>query len=345
MTATLLLAGAAAALTVGLLLQPVVLRLLTEALVLDTPSDRSAHTVAVPRGGGLAVVAAAAAGLLLHLLLDQPAALLLAPLLLFALIGLMEDLHGVSVAGRLVLQLGAGGAAALLLLPAGLPATAATATMAVLVVATAVWLTGYVNAFNFMDGVNGISVVHTALAGIVYLVVGVQHGVPVLAAAGPVAAAAAVTFLPWNAGRARIFLGDVGSYGLGGLLGALAAYALLAGVPPEAALAPLALYLADTGWTLVRRCYRGEQWHRAHRTHTYQRLADLGWSHQRVTAVTALLSAAVCGCALTAAQSAPLSRLAFGTAAVAILAGYLVSPRLLGHRLPQPATARRRVHV
>lgn len=248
----------------------------------------------------------------------------MAAMLLFAAIGLLEDVCGVPVPTRLALQLAVGLVAALLLVP-----QAAVVPVALV----ALWLTGYVNAFNFMDGVNGISAMHAALAGTVYAMAGAWYGVAALTVVGTVTAAAAVGFLPWNAGRGRIFLGDVGSYGLGGLLGAVAVVAWQSGVPPEAAVAPLALYLADTGWTLVRRCYRGEPWYRAHRSHAYQRLTDLGWSHQRVAVVTTATSALVCGCALGAAASALPTRLGLDAFAVAVLIGYVAAPSLLGPRV------------
>src|SRR2546430_1117703 len=69
--------------------------------------------------------------------------------------------------------------------------------------------------------------------------------------------------------------------------------AVLAGLPPEAAFGPLALYLADTAWTLRRRMLAGERLTQAHRTHTYQRLCDAGWSHQRVTLATGSVTAAL----------------------------------------------------
>src|SRR4029453_17427888 len=121
-------------------------------------------------------------------------------------------------------------------------------------------------------------------------------------------AAAALTFLPWNAGRARIFLGDVGSYGLGGVLGALAAYGVFHAVPVEAMLAPLGLYLADTGWTLIRRKVHGEGGYRPPRTHAYQRVTGSGWSHQRVTVFTVVISAAVSTVMMIASQGAPFTR-------------------------------------
>ena len=57
---------------------------------------------------------------------------------------------------------------------------------------------------------------------------------------GCAVSAGALAFLPWNAVRARVFLGDVGSYGLGAALAVLAAAAVIRGVPVEAAIGPLA---------------------------------------------------------------------------------------------------------
>lgn len=311
--------GVMAALVAGFLLQPLVLRMLRAAAVLDHPKPRSFHTAPIPRGGGVAIAAAACAGLLV----DAQARPLVVPLLLFCAIGFWEDVRGISVPARLLLQTGAGAVTGLLLVPDA-PVGAAAGALVGLVT---VWLAAYTNAFNFMDGVNGISAVHAMLAGGLYAVLGWWQDLPVLAVGGAVVAAAAATFLPWNAGQAKMFMGDAGSYALGSLLGTLAVYGLLYGAPAEAVLAPLALYLADTGWTLARRLLRGEQWYRSHDTHAYQRLVTrLGWSHQRVTTATALVSAAVCTLALVGVGSDPWSRFALDGLAVALLAAYLATP-------------------
>ena len=137
-----------------------------------------------------------------------------------------------------------------------------------------------------MDGVNGISGAHALIAGVAYACYAEWGGHPFLLAASLAVAVSALLFLPWNAGRARVFLGDAGSYSLGAALAVLAADAVLRGVPVEAVLGPLALYLADTAWTLQRRIRAGERWLQAHRTHVYQRWCDAGWSHQEVTLLT-----------------------------------------------------------
>jgi UDP-N-acetylmuramyl pentapeptide phosphotransferase/UDP-N-acetylglucosamine-1-phosphate transferase len=324
MTEGSLVYAALAALVVGVGLQPLVVRLMTSASVFDIPSERSSHTTPTPRGGGVAVALAVVAALLV---IPQARPLAL-PVLLCAVIGLVEDVRGVPILPRFAAQLVVGAGTGLVLMPL----VASTAVQVAVVAITAMWLTAFVNAFNFMDGINGISAMYAILAGTVYAVLGLRHDLAVLIGAGTAIAVAALTFLPWNAGRARIFLGDVGSYGLGGGLGALAVYAVLHGVAVEAALAPLAVYLADTGWTLLRRMARGEVWYRPHRTHVYQRLTDVGWSHQRVSLSIAVLAAAVSGCTLIASGSGPLVRTALDLCAGALIGIYLALPAWLGTR-------------
>jgi UDP-GlcNAc:undecaprenyl-phosphate GlcNAc-1-phosphate transferase len=281
-----------AALATGAALQPAVVVLMIRRRVIDIPNERSSHTVPTPRGGGLAVVAAVGAGLLM---LPHPTGAVLLPLTGYAALGLADDVHGVPVKVRLVAQLLIGLATgAVLATHASVPATLVIAVVAAL----SIWMASYVNVFNFMDGINGIAAAHAMVGGLAFTAVGILRDLPVLIGAGATVATAALTFLPWNAGRARIFLGDVGSYGLGGVLGSLAAYAVLHRVPAEAALSPLALYLADTGSTLFRRIRAGEPWYRAHRWHIYQRLTDAGFSHSQVAFGTASVAAALSVCGL-----------------------------------------------
>lgn len=307
------------ALVTGAILQPAVVALMTRRQVIDTPNERSSHTVPTPRGGGLAVVLAAAAGLaVLH---HVPWATFV-PLIGFAALGLADDVLGLRVRVRLPAQL-------LIALVSGALLAAGSDTGLPLVVAAVgtIWLTGYVNAFNFMDGVNGIAAAHAIVGGLAFTAVGLTRDLPVLIGAGPVIAAAALTFLPWNAGRARIFLGDVGSYGLGGALAALAAYALLHGAPIEAAIFPLALYLADTGWTLLRRLRAGQPLHRPHRWHTYQRLTDVGLSHTQVAFGTAAIAAVLSACGLLGPSGGTVLRVLADLVVAVVLMAYLGLPR------------------
>jgi UDP-N-acetylmuramyl pentapeptide phosphotransferase/UDP-N-acetylglucosamine-1-phosphate transferase len=203
--------------------------------------------------------------------------------------------------------------------------------LAALTLLTAVWLMGFVNAFNFMDGVNGISAAHALIGGVAYACFGQWRQDSFLVAMGLAVAVGGLAFLPWNAVRARVFLGDVGSYALGAALAVLAVTALIDGLPAEAALGPLALYLADTAWTLQRRVRAGERWTQGHRTHTYQRWCDAGWTHPEVALVTAATTILVCLLGAVSLTGNLVLRLGCDLAALAVLAAYLGSPALLGH--------------
>jgi UDP-N-acetylmuramyl pentapeptide phosphotransferase/UDP-N-acetylglucosamine-1-phosphate transferase len=105
-------------------------------------------------------------------------------------------------------------------------------------------------------------------------------------------AGAATGFLPWNFPHAKIFMGDVGSGALGAMLALMAVrVAALGGLIIAAAL-PLLPFIFDTAVTLVRRIARGERFYTAHRSHFYQRLTILGWSHAEVTLVWSVLALA-----------------------------------------------------
>jgi UDP-GlcNAc:undecaprenyl-phosphate GlcNAc-1-phosphate transferase len=306
--------------------EPLTIPLLRRLAAIDVPGLRSSHTIPTPRGGGLPIVV----GLLVAVALIRGAAAVPfgAAVGFFGALGFVDDLRGVTAIRRLVLQcVGSAGIAALLISPLHLRA----ALLAALTLVTTVWLVGFVNAFNFMDGVNGISGAHAMIAGVAYACFGQWRQDPSLVAMGLAVAVAALAFLPWNAVRARVFLGDVGSYALGAALAVLAVTAAIQGVPFEAALGPLALYVADTAWTLQRRVRAGERWTQAHHTHTYQRWCDVGWTHQEVTLVTAATTVLVSLLGAVSLTGNLTLRLGSDLAAFAVLAVYLSSPSLFGH--------------
>jgi UDP-N-acetylmuramyl pentapeptide phosphotransferase/UDP-N-acetylglucosamine-1-phosphate transferase len=240
--------------------------------------------------------------------------------------GLVEDLVGVRALHRLAIQFAVAVLAGLFLLD-GL--TGPALWRCLFAAGAVFWLVAFVNAYNFMDGIDGISVAQAMGAGATWFALGAYTDTPVLAAGGAILAGAALGFAPYNVPKARMFLGDVGSYFLGAWLAAVAVLGLRAGVAPEAVLAPLVLYVADTGATLARRVARGERWYEPHRDHSYQRLGDAGWSHVRT-------SAAVAGCiglcGLLGAVSlgdSVAARVAADLAITGVIGGYLLAPRWL----------------
>jgi len=307
---------------------PLIFRPLLHRLgVVDVPNERSSHSRPTVRGVGLAPLVGILIGYgilltsqgtgsreLLFVLLAVPVAA--------GALGLVEDTRGLAVRMRAGAQilLGLGGAAAVIAV-----ADASWWLLPVFAIAIA----GYINVANFMDGINGISGLHGAIVGGAYAVAGVLVGLPWLVAAGLVLSVAFLAFLPWNLVRGSMFLGDVGSYLLGGAISITAVSALANGVPVLVIIGPLAIYLADTGFTLVRRVLRGERWFEAHRSHTYQRLCDRGLSHLQVALIgtgTSALAAAA-GLVTLVKPLAGTFAAAAGIALVAVV--YLSLPYLL----------------
>ncbi len=317
---------------------PLVLLGLRRFRVLDVPGARSSHDRPTPRGGGVAPALGALLALAAVPAGDtrQRLALLLVAGG-FGAVGLAEDLHGIGPMRRLLLQAAVAGCSLVWLLHgiSGSPAWRVTFALGCLS-----WLVAFVNGFNFMDGINGISGAQVVLAGMAWWIIGEARDVAFLQMGGAAIAAAGLAFLPFNFPNARMFLGDVGSYFFGGWLGVLVVVGLRAGVPPEAAVFPLFLCLADTASTLVRRRLRGEAWYLPHRDHVYQQLVRSGWSHTATTLVAAAYTAVFVGVAM-AALWAPAWRIPADIAGVAVVVTYLRLPQRLMHHpaVPEPLGA------
>jgi len=313
------IAAATAALAATALLTPLTIVALRRAGVLDIPNARSSHDAPTVRGVGIApALAVVAVAAFIGDVLGDARWALGSGAVGFTALGFAEDVHGVSTHYRLLGEVALAAAAVALLGLGG-----------VWLLLAVLFVVSYVNAFNFMDGINGISAVQAIGAGSAYSVYGMVADASALTAAGLLLTAAGLGFLPFNFPRARAFLGDAGSYFFGAWIALLLVLALQAGVAPEAAVAPVILYLADTGMTLMRRIARHERFSQPHRQHRYQQLVQMGSSHVQVSL---LVGAVIAACAALGAATMSTSGLARALADLGILAltaGYLASPRLL----------------
>ena len=307
-----------------LALKPLLLRM----GVIDVPNSRSSHTRPVIRGVGLAPLLAVVVGYAILLFGTRDSAQLTVLLVILGvslaagLLGLVEDFRGLPVVVRAGIQLAIG------LVGAGV-ITANVDGSGWALLAYALAIAAYINVTNFMDGVNGISGLHGVVVGVTYATLGVIVEAPWLTVAGLILALAFAGFLPWNLIRGGMFLGDVGSYLLGGGIAIVAVAALAHGVLAVAVLSPIVIYLADAGVTLVRRVFRGERWFEAHRSHVYQRLTDLGLSHVQVASIVATASACTGGLGLLVALS-PVFWFGAVFLMVVVVTGYFLLGTALG---------------
>lgn len=274
--------------------------------ILAHPNERSSHSIPTPSGGGLAIVGVVAAG---GLLAGIFAVVLLGSLnrlphwwpfgiaaLGVAAVGWVDDLRNLPQGIRLAVQAVAAAAVLLAFGPmvsVSLPGWGMVALGWLAGPLAFLWLVGLTNAYNFMDGIDGIAGSQAVLAGLGWAVLGALRGEPEVTAFALLLAGASLGFLTRNWPPARIFMGDVGSTFLGFSFAALPL--LVDPADPHLFLAGLLLvwpFVFDTVFTLICRLLRGENILRAHRSHLYQRLVIAGWSHRSVTLLYAGLAAA-----------------------------------------------------
>jgi UDP-N-acetylmuramyl pentapeptide phosphotransferase/UDP-N-acetylglucosamine-1-phosphate transferase len=265
---------------------------------LDLPTHRSSHTVPTPRNGGYAIVLGiAGAFAVLARVLDRQLLILGLAALAAAILAWADERFTVRPLLRLVLQIAI---AAVAVTAGGLVLTriAGVPLLWLAVPVTLFWLVGVLNGFNFMDGINGIASVEAMVCGVALAALLARQGDTATAAIAFGVAAAAAGFLPWNLPSGSIFMGDTGSTALGLSLALLVVRAAAGDASFVAAALPLLPFLLDTSLTILHRARRREHLFEAHRSHYYQRLNQLGYSHALVTSVWGALAVACATAAL-----------------------------------------------
>ena len=268
--------------------------------VLDYPNERSLHSRPTPRTGGIAIITAVfAAGSvwLVYLGEASPKAILLAlAVAIVAATSFVDDRRHVEPHYRLIAHF----AAAAIVVYAGFTLDAIPAIVAAFYV---VWM---LELYNFMDGIDGFAG-GMAVAGFGTLaLLGAMGGAPLVAGVSSIVAAAALGFLFSNFPPARIFMGDVGSASLGLLAAAVSLWGAQIGAYPFwTGILVFSPFIVDASITLARRIARREKFWRPHKTHYYQRMVQLGWSHRRVVLSEYVLMVAASASAVWGVRQPP----------------------------------------
>ncbi|MDQ6619496.1 MAG: glycosyl transferase [Pseudomonadota bacterium] len=157
------------------------------------------------------------------------------------------------------------------------------------------------NAFNFMDGSDGLAALMTITGFAAYALAGGHQAVACAAIAG-----AAVPFAIVNRPPARLFMGDCGAVPLGFMAALFGAAGVLSLTwPPWFPVLVFLPFLSDATLTLLRRLARGERVWDAHREHYYQRLHQLGAGHRGTLFVYGVLMVGTCVSALITLRAEP----------------------------------------
>ncbi len=245
--------------------------------LMDIPNGRSSHSVATPRGGGVAIVLAFLIALpVLAWVGVMPGAVfwaLFSAGAVVAIVGFLDDHGHIAARWRLLAHFSA--SFWILLCLGGAPAISLFGGEVNLGwlghILAAFYLVWMLNLYNFMDGIDGIASVEAIFVCLGACLVYELGGYEGLVWAPLCLAMAVAGFLYWNFPPARIFMGDAGSGFLGIMLGGLSLHA--AWHAPHLLwvwLILLGVFIVDATFTLVRRLLRGDKVYEAHRSHAYQ---------------------------------------------------------------------------
>jgi len=339
----------AVAVLASLLVTPVVVRVVTARGVYGH-SRPSADPLAprIPRMGGVAVVVATTAAVGTALLAPGGVkgtgaapngffvGLLLAAGLLFAA-GLLDDLYDLRPAAKLLAQCAAGvvaygfGFRVEHLSFAGLDMQLGVLALPV----TVLWIVGITNAFNLIDGLDGLATGIGLVALVSTLAVAVNLGNAEVALVCCALAGALLGFLRYNFRPARIFLGDSGSLFVGFMVAVLSVHGSTKSATVALTAAPLlllALPILDTSLSIVRRWLRCKPVFGADEHHLHHRLLAIGLTHVRAVVLLYVLAAglAVLGVMLASDQQTVVV-VAAAVGAASSLALLLAAIKRLGY--------------
>jgi UDP-GlcNAc:undecaprenyl-phosphate GlcNAc-1-phosphate transferase len=277
--------------------------------------DRHVHNNALPRLGGVAIVFSFLLTIAIVWLCQsflgesgeqfsaRPLLTILPPAILIFLLGVYDDLHSAGPYLKFIVQAIAGGmlfAGGLRILDLPLLFGRHQFSWVVGLLLTIFWVMAITNAFNLIDGLDGLAAGSALFSTLVMFVVALLSNASLISFLALALAGAVLGFLRYNFNPATIFLGDSGSLFIGFMLSALAIQGAQKAPTIVAVAIPVVSFglpILETFLSVVRRFVGGRPVFTADREHIHHKLLQLGWSHRQaviilygVSALFALLS-------------------------------------------------------
>lgn len=264
--------------------------------ILDHPNERSSHSVPMPRGGGWAIVILVLLTALFSLneIELNHGLIYISCAMVIAWLGWRDDVHSLSPKVRFAVQ---GVVAAVSIFGMGyfkfvtIPMLGELHLGIVGILITFLWIVGLTNAYNFMDGIDGMAGGVALAGGLGWMMLATNARAPFAFWIALALAAGSLGFLGHNWQPAKIFMGDVASTFLGYTFAVLP---LLSSDESGDALMLGTLLMwtiiMDAGITFIKRALKRENLFAAHRSHLFQRLVISGYSHAAVSALYIFLT-------------------------------------------------------
>ena len=294
-------------------------------LLIDIPNQRSSHASVVPRCGGIPIYLITLVGCLI---LFRPADLrvigYLLGAMLISIIGTIDDVINLKGKPKIVGMV----LSALMPLLFGLKLEYLSIVLnsqPALYILSFIWIYGFINALNFMDGIDGLVGGSAAIGAFFIMVLAALTGNVFVTGVALLLLAACLGFLAFNFNPASIFLGDAGSMFLGynfAVLGIMLTNGSANAAPIYLTILIFAPLIYDSMVTFTRRGFQGKNVIEAHREHLYQRLIILGMSHRDVSLIYYALSLLFGLLALLYFNSNVVGRVALSIFALVIMVGF-----------------------
>jgi len=298
--------------------------------LLAIPNARSSHQTATPLGAGVVFVLlwflCLLVGNVYHLFSVHDLLLFLPSALLVSFVGFWDDHRELTARKRLLVQVLVASFCVIMLGDVNALHLSRYTTLTfgwmglALIIFSIAWS---INLYNFMDGLDGLAAVEAlfvfGVGGFFFWQVGAIH----LALLTWALVATVAGFLVWNWPKASVFMGDVGSYFLGFLVGLFSLMAdHLYHIPITVWIILYGVFWFDTTVTLIRRFVRRENLAIAHREHAFHRLYRAGYSSTQVLWGVIVLNTLLAGIAIWAFKTDSF-KWGFGLTLVILTAVYL----------------------
>lgn len=200
---------------------PLFKRLAIRFNILDMPSERKVHKKPTPLLGGLVVYIGVMLGFLFsYKNLNFLSGVLISATIIF-IIGLIDDIRGLSAQFRIIGQF----IATLIIISLGVRLSFLPNNIwgnIGEIILTLIWVIGITNALNYLDGIDGLAAGIAAISLFFFSIISYQTRQFGISLASLIIMASCLGFLPHNFKRAKIFLGDAGSTFIGFMLASIA---------------------------------------------------------------------------------------------------------------------------
>jgi len=284
--------ASALAIVLSLVLTPVAKWLAPKIGAIDKPNERKVHTRLMPRNGGLAIYFSfAVAALVIGGFTKSILGLVISSGLVM-LVGLVDDMRGISPKMKLLGQfiaavvfVGFGGYVKFMTNPFGGDVIFLEYWGIPL---TILWLVGISNAINLIDGLDGLAAGVSAISALTMATVSFSRGYYMPAALSFALAMSLLGFLRYNFSPAQIFMGDSGALFLGFALGAMAIMGFSKGATVISLFIPiliLGIPIFDTFFAIVRRYNNHKPIFQPDKGHLHHCLLALGLSHRQTVLI------------------------------------------------------------